>query len=185
MIIYLRAGRVIMTSMATATRTFGFDTMDNLFFLGPQGCGRRSSNYGGGYYVSCFMIVGGSDDVVAHDPDIFINNMEPLSGSAWGYLTEFYAQPSPRYAGFFFYDAADSSLHQAWIELEVTGTPEDGQGLDVIAYGYETDPLVGILTGQPEEPSAIKESADLRGVCALSERAEPVQPDDGDSLRRA
>lgn len=118
----------------------------------------ESYAYGGNLY-SCFVITDTLSSVATgHEANVFINNMTPPTGRQLAYLEDFFNQPSPRYAGFFFCNqAADTTFHQAWIELEVTGTPYN-HGLNVIAYGYETHPLVGLFTGRPD-PTAIAEPA--------------------------
>ena len=82
----------------------------------------------------------------------------PIIESAWlnvGPDGEFYNQPAPRYAGFTF-AGPDSLLHYGWAELRVTGSDLDGYGLDVIAFGYETDPLLTIQAGRPLVPVPTK-----------------------------
>jgi hypothetical protein len=131
--------------------------------------------YGGASH-SCFIIVDSAVLATALDANVFINNMSPdTTGQRSGYLDNFYNQPSPRYAGFFFCnEAADTTLHQAWIELEVTGTAHN-YGLNVIAYGYETEPLAGIFTGQPD-PTAIGEPAALDAFALHQNVPNPFNP---------
>ena len=116
-------------------------------------------SYGGGPQQTCAVIVNEFNFVKGHEAGILINNVDPPAGQSSGPLSdEFTAPSSPRYAGFFFCHEADSTFHQAWIELEVTGTIETGYGLDVIAYGYETEPDTGILAGYPQTPTSAERS---------------------------
>ncbi|MHC4215890.1 MAG: hypothetical protein ACYSWP_21280 [Planctomycetota bacterium] len=71
----------------------------------------------------------------------------------------FYNQPSPRYAGFNFVRAGADSTVNAWVELVVTGSVAEGLGLNVIAFGYETEPIIGIEAGYPALPVATKNTS--------------------------
>lgn len=113
-------------------------------------------SYGGGIYQTCVIIMNESGAAKGHEAGILINNLYQAGYSVASLGDEFYAPSSPRYAGFHFVHDPDSTLHMAWMELAVTGTFETGYGLDVIAYGYETDPGVGILTGYPEAPLSVE-----------------------------
>jgi hypothetical protein len=50
-------------------------------------------------------------------------------------------------------------LHYAWAELRVTGSLSEGYGLDVIAFGFETEPDSGITTGRPLIPTPTKSAS--------------------------
>jgi hypothetical protein len=111
----------------------------------------------GGGEITCHVFTNtGSINVMALSAGEWI----PPAGGAdnWGLLGEaddFYNQPSPRYAGFTFL-GPDSLEHYGWAELRVTGSLAEGRGLDVVAFGYETEPSTFIQAGLPLVPIATK-----------------------------
>jgi hypothetical protein len=104
-----------------------------------------------------------ADMVVGHlfgDPIDLIDQ-----GNTSGYLNHmdmegpFFESTSPRYAGFYFF-GPDSVAHNGWAELRVTEPMPFMFELDVIAIGYETEPVdVPIFAGQPLIAVAVEKSS--------------------------
>ena len=86
---------------------------------------------------------------------VFLAEYGPLNTLSSG---PFFETPSPRYAGFYFF-GADSLPHNGWAELRVTEPSPGLYELDVIATGYETEPGIPILAGEPLAPVAVEKSS--------------------------
>lgn len=134
-----------------------FDTL-----IDPTGVQMEAEKraYGGGE-VTCYVFVNqdsvtvkgfAAGDLVGYQLGNYLTESGLLNLFDDG---PFYNQPEPRYAGFFFV-GPDSLRHNAWAELRVTGSFAEGYGLDVIAFGYETEGDIPLQAGLPYIPIPTK-----------------------------
>lgn len=130
--------------------------------IGVQMEGERYS-YGGAGNTGWVFLDPMFSHVKGFVADEWIGHTHDNVAARVGYLNlgesgPFYNPPSPLYAGFCFV-GPDTLYRYAWAELRVTGTEIAGFELDIIAFGYETEPDSTLQAGRPLIPVPTKSAS--------------------------